>query len=164
MKPKRRGRLDNDWIGHPRFEAFPLRLDLPCFDPQKTKPSISRLFSHSLPSNTLPICYNFAKMLWMEKALMRETVLHVLITRPQQFHWTWTIWFRKYRRILTSKQSGRGVSPKNSPASARCALGIIYVPLIFHAQQLFCVYALSFDCFNVLTVRGVIGQMCPLRQ
>ena len=71
MKPKRRGRLDNDWIGHPRFEAFPLRLDLPCFDPQKTKPSISRLFSHSLPSNTLPICYNFAKMLWMEKALMR---------------------------------------------------------------------------------------------
>lgn len=54
MKPKRRGRLDNDWIGHPRFEASSLRLDLPCFDPQKTKPSISRLFSHSLPSNTLP--------------------------------------------------------------------------------------------------------------
>ena len=71
MKPKRRGRLDNNWIGHPRFEASSLRLDLPCFDPQKTKPCISRLFSHSLQSNTLPICYNFAKMLWMERALMR---------------------------------------------------------------------------------------------
>ena len=24
MKPKTRGRLDNDWIGHPRFEASSL--------------------------------------------------------------------------------------------------------------------------------------------